>query len=52
MAQFGARYVIHDSGLVDHTLSLYLLDRDGKIARKFEPESDPKEITKALLDHL
>jgi cytochrome oxidase Cu insertion factor (SCO1/SenC/PrrC family) len=57
VARFGARYVIRDTGsaagpLVDHTLSLYLLDRDGKIAKKFGPESDPKEIAKALLDHL
>lgn len=57
VAQFGARYVIRDSGsaagpLVDHTLSLYLLDRDGKIAKKFGPESDPPEIAKTLLVNL
>lgn len=57
VGQFGARYVIRDSGsaagpLVDHTLSLYLLDRDGKIAKKFGPESDPKEIAAALREQL
>ena len=51
--QFAAQYEIRDSGsaagpLVDHTVRLYLLDRDGDVVRLFEPTDDPAEIAKAL----
>jgi protein SCO1 len=51
--QFGARYEIRDSGsaagpLVDHTIRLYLLDRDGDVIRLFEPDADPKDIADAM----
>lgn len=51
--QFGAQYQIRDTGsaagpLVDHTVRLYLLDRDGDVAKLFDPEADPKEIAKAM----
>ena len=50
---FGARYEIRDTGsaagpLVDHTIRLYLLDRDGDVVRLFEPGADPAEIAKAM----
>ena len=51
--QFGARYEIRDSGsaagpVVDHTIRLYLLDRDGDVIRLFEPDADPKDIAEAM----
>lgn len=51
--QFGARYEIRDTGsaagpLVDHTLRLYLLDRDGDVAQLFDPDADPEAIAKAM----
>lgn len=51
--QFGARYEIRDSGsaagpLVDHTVRLYLLDREGDVVRLFDPGADPKEIARAM----
>ena len=51
--QFGARYEIRDSGsaagpIVDHTIRLYLLDRDGDVVRIFDPSADPEEIAKAM----
>jgi len=51
--QFGARYEIRDNGsaagpLVDHTLRLYLLDREGDVVRLFDPQTEPDEIAKAL----
>lgn len=51
--QFGARYEIRDTGsaagpVVDHTIRLYLLDRDGDVIRLFEPGADPKEIAQAM----
>ncbi|MGZ5445800.1 MAG: SCO family protein [Thermoanaerobaculia bacterium] len=51
--QFGARYEIRDSGsaagpLVDHSVRLYLLDRDGDVVRLFDPDADPAEIAKAI----
>jgi protein SCO1/2 len=52
--QFGAQYEIRDSGsaagpLFDHTIRLYLLDRDGDVVRLFDPDADPAEIAKAML---
>jgi protein SCO1/2 len=51
--QFGARYEIHDTGsaagpVVDHTIRLYLLDRDGDIAQRFDPNADPADIARAM----
>lgn len=51
--QFGARYEIRDSGsaagpTIDHTLYLYLLDRNGDVAKLFDPASEPKEIAEAM----
>lgn len=51
--QFGATYVIRDSGsaagpLVDHTVRLYLLDRDGDVVRLFEPSTKIEEIADAM----
>ena len=51
--QFGARYEIRDSGsaagpIVDHTIRLYLLDRDGDVIRLFDPDADPKVIADAM----
>jgi protein SCO1/2 len=52
--QFGARYEIRDSGsaagpLVDHTLSIYLLGRDGRVKKKFAPGADAGTIAKDML---
>lgn len=51
--QFAATYQIRDTGsaagpLVDHTVRLYLLDRDGDVVRLFDPSTDVEEIAKAL----
>ena len=51
--QFGAQYQIRDTGsaagpLVDHTIRLYLLDRDGDVAQLFDPDADPAAIAKAM----
>lgn len=51
--QFGARYEIRDTGsaagpLVDHTVRLYLLDREGDVVRLFEPSTTVDEIAKAM----
>lgn len=51
--QFGGRYEIRDSGsaagpIVDHTIRLYLLDRDGDVVQLFDPEADAKEIAAAM----
>lgn len=51
--QFAARYEIRDSGsaagpLVDHTIRLYLIDRDGDVVALFDPTTDPKEIAAKL----
>ena len=51
--QFGAQYQIRDTGsaagpLVDHTIRLYLLDRDGDVAQLFDPDADPAVIAKAM----
>jgi protein SCO1 len=51
--EFGARYEIRDSGsaagpIVDHTIRLYLLDRDGDVVQLFDPEADAKEIATAM----
>ena len=53
--QFGATYKIRDTGsaagpLVDHTVRLYLLDRDGDVVRLFDPSATPKEIAEALAE--
>ena len=53
VAQFGARYEIRDSGsaagpLVDHTLSVHLIDKDGRIAKTFDPNFDPAELAQEL----
>jgi protein SCO1/2 len=50
---FGARYEIRDDGsaagpLVDHTVRLYLLDRDGDVVQLFDPQAEPKEIAEAM----
>jgi protein SCO1 len=52
--QLGARYEIRDSGsaagpLVDHTLSIYLIDRDGRVRKKFAPSDDPAAVAAAML---
>jgi len=52
--QLGAKYEIRDSGsaagpLVDHTLSIYLIDRDGRVQKKFAPGDDPSAIAKDML---
>lgn len=51
--QFGATYQIRDTGsaagpLVDHTVRLYLLDRDGDVVRLFDPTTDVNEIAEAM----
>ena len=51
--QFAATYQIRDVGsaagpLVDHTVRLYLLDRDGDVVRLFDPSTDVKEIASAM----
>jgi protein SCO1 len=53
--QFGATYQIRDTGsaagpMVDHTIRLYLLDRDGDVVRLFDPSTDVKEIAEAMRD--
>ena len=34
--------------LVDHTVRLYLLDREGDVVRLFDPQTDVKEIAAAM----
>jgi protein SCO1 len=51
--QFGARYEIRDTGsaagpLVDHTIRLYLLDRDGDVVKMFDQTTDPGEIAEVM----
>ncbi len=51
--RFNARYEIRNGGsasgaLVDHTLNIYLLDANGKVARSFTPSDDASDIAKAL----
>lgn len=51
--QFGATYEIRDSGsaagpLVDHTIRLFLLDRDGDVVQTFDPQTDADVIAKAM----
>lgn len=51
--QFGATYRIRDTGseagpLVDHTVRLYLLDREGDVVRSFEPSTAVDEIAAAM----
>jgi protein SCO1/2 len=51
--QFGARYEIRDTGsaagpLVDHTIRLFLLDRDGDVVRAFDPSAEVDEIAEAM----
>ncbi|HEY0370846.1 MAG TPA: SCO family protein [Thermoanaerobaculia bacterium] len=51
--QYGAKYEIRDSGsaagpIVDHTVRLYLLDRDGDVIQLFDPDADPKVIADAM----
>lgn len=51
--QFGAKYEIRDTGsaagpLVDHTIRLFLLDRDGDIVRMFDPDAKVDEIAAAM----
>ncbi len=51
--EFGATYAIRESvsaagPLVDHTVRLYLLDRDGDVVRLFEPSTEVDEIAKAM----
>lgn len=51
--QFGAQYVIRDTGSaagpsVDHTIRLYLLDREGDIVRLFDATDEPAAIAKAM----
>jgi glutathione peroxidase-family protein len=55
--QFAATYQIRDTGsaagpLVDHTVRLYLLDRDGDVVRLFDPSTDVAEIAKAMREQL
>lgn len=51
--QFAATYQIRDTGsaagpLVDHTVRLYLLDREGDVVKLFDPSTDVKEIAEAM----
>lgn len=51
--QFAATYQIRDAGsaagpLVDHTVRLYLLDREGDVVKLFDPSTDVKEIAEAM----
>jgi cytochrome oxidase Cu insertion factor (SCO1/SenC/PrrC family) len=46
--RFGARYELREGGLVDHSLNIYLLDRNGNVAQTFGPGADAGEIAKAL----
>ena len=53
--RFGAKYEIRDSGsaagpLVDHTIKLYLLDRDGDVVRLFDAQTPVEEIAQAMKD--
>ena len=51
--QFGAKFFIRDSTsaagpLVDHTLWLYLLDREGDVIARFDPQAKAEEIARAM----
>jgi len=51
--EFGATYTIRESEsaagpLVDHTVSLYLLDREGDVVRRFAPSTPIDDIAKAM----
>lgn len=53
--QFGATYQIRDTGsaagpMVDHTVRLYLLDREGDVVKLFDPTTDPKEIAEGMTE--
>lgn len=47
--RFGARYELRGEA-VDHTLNIYLLDRNGTVVRTFPPRVDAEEIAKAMRD--
>ncbi len=46
--RFGARYELREGGLVDHTLNIYLLDRNGNVAQTFGPSADASDIARAM----
>jgi protein SCO1 len=51
--QFQAKYEIRDTGsaagpLVDHTLKLFLLDRDGDVVQTFDPQTKVDDIAAAM----
>jgi len=51
--QFGAHYQIRDTGsaagpMVDHSVRLYLIDKEGDVIALFEPSDDPARIAKAM----
>lgn len=52
--ELGATYRINAESnsaagpLIDHTIRLYLLDREGDVVRLFEPSTDVKEIAEAM----
>jgi protein SCO1 len=50
---FGAKYEIRDTGsaagaTVDHSLYLYLLDREGDVVALFSPSTSASELAKAM----
>ena len=51
--ELGAHYEIRDTGsaagpLIDHTIRLYLLDREGDVVRLFDPNAKVEEIADAM----
>jgi protein SCO1/2 len=51
--EFHATYEIRDTGsaagpIVDHTIKLFLLDRDGDVVQTFDPQSKVEDIAAAM----
>ena len=51
--QFGAHYQIRDTGsaagpMVDHSVRLYLIDKEGDVIALFDPDTKPADIAKAM----
>jgi cytochrome oxidase Cu insertion factor (SCO1/SenC/PrrC family)/mono/diheme cytochrome c family protein len=47
VAEFGGKYEIRGS-LVEHTLWIYLLDRNGRIVETFDPSTEPAKMAEAM----
>jgi protein SCO1/2 len=51
--QFGAHYQIRDTGsaagpMVDHSVRLYVIDKEGDVIALFDPSAEPADIARAM----